>query len=122
MCCFCVSIDSMFFGLGQNEKFKNVLIITQHLNIMNYRKAVARGGGGGPRGHVHPPFQKKKTNYFLCRIIRFYTNNPKCQYVHLSFYLNDYQIIEEWNWKISYYQVKFNLEKESTCSKKKNTT
>ena len=39
----------------------------------------------------------------------------------LSFYLNDYQIIEEWNWKISYFwqEVTFNLEKESTFSKKK---
>ena len=81
-----------------------------------------RSQGGVPRVHVHPHFQKQKTkNYFLCRIIRFYTNNPKCQNVYLSFYLNDNQIIEEWNWKISYFQqeVTFNLEKESTFSKKK---
>ena len=61
-----------------------------------------RSQGGVPQVHVHPPFQKsnkQKTNNLLCRIIRFYTNNPKCQYVYLSFYLNDYQIIEEWNWK-----------------------
>ena len=32
-----------------------------------------------------------------------------------------YQIIEEWNWKISYFrqEVTVNLEKESTYSKKK---
>ena len=85
-------------------------------------KAVARGGGGAT-GACAPPF-KKTLNYFLCRIIHFYTNNPKCQYVYLSFYLNDYQIIEEWNWKISYFrqEVTFNLEKVSTFSKKKNTT
>ena len=77
-------------------------------------------GGGVPRVHVHPPL-KPPPNYFLYRIIRFYTNNPKCQYVYLSFYLNDYQIIEEWNWKISYFrqEVTFNLEKESTFNKKK---
>ena len=55
------------------------------------------GGGGVPRVHVHPLFkkQKQKKPYFLCRIICFYTNNPKCQYVYLSFYLNDYQIIDK---------------------------
>ena len=40
---------------------------------------------------------KKTPNYFLCRIIRFYTNNPKCLYVYFSFYLNDYQIIDKVN-------------------------
>ena len=39
--------------------------------------------------------QDNNKNNFLCRIIRFYTNNPKCQYVYLSFYLNDYQIIDK---------------------------
>ena len=59
-------------------------------------KAVARGGATGA---CAPPFKKTttKNNYFLCRIIRFYTNNPKCQYVYLSFYLNDYQIIDKVN-------------------------
>ena len=60
------------------------------------------GGGGVAQLHVHPPFQKQKPkkptkNYFLCRIIRFYINNPKFQYVYLSFYLNDYQIIDKVN-------------------------
>ena len=60
-------------------------------NLMSLNQG--RSQGGVPQVHVHPPF-KKKPNYFLCRIIRFYTNNPKCQYVYLSFYLiiNDYQI------------------------------
>ena len=51
---------------------------------------------GGATGACAPPL-KKKPNYFLCRIIRFYINNPKCQYVYLSFYLNDYQIIDKVN-------------------------
>ena len=59
-------------------------------------KAVARGGATGA---CAPPFKKKNKkknpkSYFLCRIIRFYTNNRKCQYVYLSYYLNDYQIID----------------------------
>ena len=49
---------------------------------------------GGATGACAPPFFKKNP-YFLCRIIRFYTNNPKYQYVYLSFYLNDYQIIDK---------------------------
>ena len=57
-------------------------------------KAVAGGGGGGHRGRFTPLLKKP---YFLCRIIRLYTNNPKCQYVYLSFYLNDYQIIDKVN-------------------------
>ena len=64
--------------------------------IYKYTKAVARGV---PQVHVHPPFKIKK-NYILCRIsfyFSFYTNNPKCQYVYLSFYLNDYQIIDKVN-------------------------
>ena len=67
---------------------------------MSYRNAVVRGGAAGAYA---PPFSKKtkpkKTpkNYFLCRIIRFYTYNPKCQYVYLSFYLNDYQIVDKLN-------------------------
>ena len=44
-----------------------------------------------------PLFKTKKKKYFLCRIICFYINNPKSQYVYLSFYLNDYQIIDEVN-------------------------
>ena len=52
-------------------------------------------GGGDATGAYAPPL--KKQNYFLCRIIRFYTNNPKCQYVYLSFHLNDYQIIDKVN-------------------------
>ena len=88
------------------------------------------GSQGIATGAYALPFKKKNNNknYFLCRIIRFYTNNPKCQYVYLSFYLNDYQIIdkdwEEWNWKISYFrqEMTFNLEKESTFSKKKYRT
>ena len=51
-------------------------------------------GGGCHRCMCTPLFKKK---YFLCRIIRFYTNNPKCQYVYLSYYLNDYQIIDKVN-------------------------
>ena len=70
-----------------------------------YAQGRNQGGGGAPQVHVHPPFKKKtkpknhkkNPNYFLCRIIRFYTNNPKCQYVYLSFYLNDYQIIDKVN-------------------------
>ena len=55
-----------------------------------------RSQGGCHRCMCTPLFKKsnkQKTNNLLCRIIRFYTNNPKCQYVYLSFYLNDYQII-----------------------------
>ena len=70
--------------------------------FMRLYKAVARGGV--PQVHVHPPFQKKQQtknkqtiSYLHCRIIRFYTNNPKCQHVYLSFYLNDYQIIDKVN-------------------------
>ena len=67
--------------------------------MLSYRKAVARGGAAGAYA---PPFSKKQNqknpkNYFLCRIIRFYTYNPKCQYVYLSFYLNDYQIVDKVN-------------------------
>ena len=48
----------------------------------NQHKAVARGVS---QVHVHPPLFKNKKQikknpkktYFLCRIIRFYTNNPK---------------------------------------------
>ena len=61
------------------------------------RKAVAREGGGCMC--TPPPFlkknktkkeQKKPKNYFLCRIIRFYTNNPKCKYVYLFKWLPDH--------------------------------
>ena len=60
-------------------------------------KAVARGGATGA---CAPPFSKKK-NKKNCRIIRFYTNNPKCQYVYLPFYLDDYQIIDKVNTQYS---------------------
>ena len=53
-----------------------------------------RSQRGVPQVHVHPPFKKNKKPYFLSRIICFYTNNPKCQSVYLSFYLNNYQIID----------------------------
>ena len=62
---------------------------------MSYRNAVVRGGAAGAYA---PPFSKKTKpkknpkNYFLCKIIRFYTNNLKCKYVYLSFYLNEYHI------------------------------
>ena len=52
-------------------------------------KAVARGGGA--TGACAPPLKKQnKKDYFS-------TNTPKCQYVYLSFYLNDYQIIDKVN-------------------------
>ena len=56
-------------------------------------------GGGVPQVHVHPPFKKKnpKTKEKTPTISFVYTNNPKCQYVYLSFYLNDYQIIDKYN-------------------------
>ena len=62
------------------------LIVMIYSQLWAVYKAVARGGV--PQVHVHPPLKKTKKkqtkNYFLCRIIRFYTNNPKCQYVYLS--------------------------------------
>ena len=49
-------------------------------------------------GAYAPPFKKNhKTKYLLCRIICFYTINSKCQYVYLTFYLYDYQIIDKVN-------------------------
>ena len=70
-----------------------------YIKIHSMCKAVARGDATGACG---PPFKKKKNNnnnknYSLRRIIRFNTNNPKCQYVYLSFYLNDCQIIDKVN-------------------------
>ena len=60
-----------------------------------YKLCIVQGRSQG--GGVPHPLKKQKKTYFLCRIIRFYTNNPKCQYVYLSFYLNDYQIIDKVN-------------------------
>ena len=69
---------------GFNWDFQLVLVC--------FIKAVARGGGGAT-GACAPPLKKTTTKNY----IRFYTNNPKCQYVYLSFYLNDYQIIDKVN-------------------------
>ena len=91
-------------------------------NLIRIYNLIQGRSQGVCHGCMCNPLLKKTTQiYFFCRIISFYTNNPKCQYVYLSFYLNDYQIIEEWNWKISYFrqEVTFNLDKESTFSKKK---
>ena len=81
--------------------YRHNLVMHWHLlsvafkSLQEQRKAVARGGATAA---CAPPFKKKKYQlYFLCRIIRFYTNNPKCLYVYLSFYLNDYQIIDKVN-------------------------
>ena len=57
-------------------------------SIVTYHsKAVARGGGC--HRCMCTPLFKNQTNYLLCRIIRFYTNNPKWQYIYLSFSLNE---------------------------------
>ena len=81
-------IDTYYFKSISSEKWTRKIY-----SLLNYIKGQGRsqGGGGMPQVHVHPPFKKKPTKqklYFLCRIIRFYTNNPKCQYAYLSFYLN----------------------------------
>ena len=84
---------------------KQFVVFSKKPKKKRIKKKQGGGGGGGATGAcAPPPFHKKppKQTYFLCRIIRFYTNNPKCQYVYLSFYLNDYQIIDKVN-TIKYY-------------------
>ena len=98
--CLILTYSRLLYGY-HFYKLLNISIFLSHkycfTTKMYQNKAVARGVATGA---CAPPFSNKKpkkTHYFLCTIIRFDTNNPKCQYVYLSFYLNDYQIIDKVN-------------------------
>ena len=83
------------FRISAHKLFIEIIDYVHVAVVMILKMSQGRSQGGCHGCMCTPPFQNKK--YFLCRIIHFYTNNPKCQYVYLSFYLNDYQIIDKVN-------------------------